>query len=158
MKTADLTVGSQVCRKSKGATNGRIGQVIEVQADHVRVHWIRKGNGSPMNQKSWVFANDLQEIAKNRAVASIHKKISYIIEQVEQGPLTPEELESLFKILRNVKGDNLWAIGIRSYMAGPRDHDMKFLEGLADQCMDDIFTMTCIVGQDGVICLLRTVK
>jgi hypothetical protein len=156
--THDITIGSTVCRSSKSASSGRTGQVIQIEADHIRVHWTRKANGSPMTQKSWAFARDLTEIAKSRAVASIHKKMTYIIEQVEQGPLCQEELLDLFNVLGNVKGDGLWAIGIRSYLAGPRDHDQAFLDGLAEQCMDDIFTMTCIVGQKAVILLLRTVK
>jgi hypothetical protein len=155
--THNITVGSTVCRPNKGATNGRTGQVIEVLADHVRVHWTRKANGGPMSSKSWSFASDLKDLTANKAVASIQKKMLYLIQQVEQGPLVAEERQNLFDILAQVKGDNLWAIGIRSYMQGPRDHDDQFLAGLAEQCMDDIFTMTCIVGQKAVVYLLRTV-
>jgi hypothetical protein len=155
--THDITIGSTVCKKSKDATTGRTGQVIEVQADHVRVHWTRKANGGRMSAKDWSFASDLTDLTRNKAVSSIQKKMLYLIQQVEQGPLVAEERQNLFDILGQVKGDSLWAIGIRSYLQGARDHDETFLAGLADQCMDDIFTMTCIVGQKAVVYLLRTV-
>lgn len=157
MAHTEITIGSTVIRKSKTATTGRTGQVIDIQADHLRVHWTRTAKGNPMNQKTWNFASDLHEIASNKAVASVHKKMTYIIEQVERGPLAEAERTELMGILERVKGDSLWAIGIRSYMGGPRENEDQFIRGLADQCMDDIFTMTCIVGQAAVIYLLRTI-
>lgn len=111
-----------------------------------------------MSQRCWVFANELAEVVTSRAVASVHKKMTYIMEQVQRGPLVEAEKTELIGILERVKGDSLWAIGIRSYMDGPRGHDDQFIRGLADQCMDDIFTMTCIVGQAAAIYLLRTVN
>lgn len=153
----DITIGSTVARKSKGS-KGRTGQVIEIQANHARVHWTRKADGNLMNQKSWVFVDDLTELSKNKAIASVFKKMSYIIEEIERGPLAAEEYQALLNILGRVKSDNVWAVGIHLYMQGPREHDHEFIAGLAEQCMDDIFTMTCIVGQEAVMLLLRTVK
>lgn len=156
--STEIAIGSTVIRSSKTAKNGRTGQVIEVQADHIRVHWTRTAKGNPMSQKSWSFASDLTEIGKNRAVASVHKKMTYIMEQVERGPLVEAERTELMGILERVKGESMWAIGIRGYLDGPRGHDEEFIRGLADQCVDDIFTMTCIVGQAAVIYLLRTIQ
>lgn len=94
----------------------------------------------------------------SKAIASIQRKMSYVISRVQEGPLVDEERDELMAILGRLKGDDLWSIGIRNYLAGPRDHDGEFITGLADQCMDDIFTMTCIMGQKAVIYLLRTVQ
>lgn len=111
-----------------------------------------------MTMRSWINASELIVVGENKAIESVRKKMAYIISRVEEGPLVQEEREELFTILANVKGDNLWAIGIRSYMEGVRDHDDQFIAGLADQCMDDLFTMVCIVGQKAAIFLLRSVN
>ena len=94
----------------------------------------------------------------NKAIASIESKMRYIISRVEEGPLVDEEREEMMGILSRVKGTDLWSIGIRQYFENGGGHDEEFIDGLASQCMDDIFTMTCIVGQKAVIYLLRTVK
>jgi len=94
----------------------------------------------------------------NKAQQSVANKMAYIINRIAEGPLVKEEHDEMVAILGRVKGDDLWSIGIRSYFAtGQTDHT-EFIAGLASQCMDDIFTMTCIVGQKAVIYLLRTVN
>lgn len=159
MSYTEITIGATVARRSKGASTGRTGQVIELNDGYARVHWTKKAKGEPMNVRSWINASDLMVVTgPNKATESVRKKMAYIISRVEEGPLVQEERDELLKILANVTGDNIWAIGIRSYMEGVRENDAQFIAGLADQCMDDIFTMTCIVGQKAVIYLLRTVQ
>lgn len=55
-------VGDTVARKSKGASTGRTGQVIELDGYQVRVHWTKKSNGEPMSHRSWINANELMVI------------------------------------------------------------------------------------------------
>jgi len=154
----DINIGDTIARSSKG---GRTGQVIELDADRARIHWTKKANGEKMSQRNWINVREImvvKPVDENRAVASIRKKMSYIISRVEEGPLVAEEREEMLAILGRIKGTDMWSIGIRKYMEGDRDHDDEFIEGLASQCMDDIFTMTCVVGQKAVIYLLRTIK
>lgn len=82
----------------------------------------------------------------------------YIISRIEEGPLAKAEYDEMIAILGRIKGDDMWSIGIRNYFKGEHTDHTDFLQGLASQCMDDIFTMTCIVGQKAVLYLLRTVQ
>lgn len=158
MSYTELTIGATVALRSKGASTGRTGQVIELNDGRARVHWTKKSNGQALDIRNWINAGELIIVGEGKAITSVRKKMAYIINRVEQGPLVQEERDELFAILGKIKGDNLWATGIRSYMEGARDHDDQFIAGLAEQCMDDIFTMVCIVGQKAVIYLLRTVN
>jgi hypothetical protein len=160
MAYTEITIGATVARKSKGASTGRTGQVIELNDGHARVHWTKKANGQPMSQRNWINEGELMVVSggDSKATASIRKKMEYIIDRVKDGQLGEAEMTELMNILAKVNGTSMWAIGIRGYMDGPRGHDQEFIRGLADQCMDDIFTMTCIVGQAAVIYLLRTVN
>lgn len=94
----------------------------------------------------------------NRAQLAVQKKFDYIHERIEEGPLAEQEYQEMIGILSRIKGDDLWSIGIRNYFQNPQPNHTEFVAGLASQCMDDIFTMTCIVGQKAVLYLLRTVQ
>jgi hypothetical protein len=155
----DITIGATVARRSKGASTGRTGQIIELNDDQARVHWTKKSDGTPMSTRSWINASELMVVGSaNKAIASIQEKMRYMVSRVQEGPLVQEEYDEMIGILSRVKGTDMWSIGIRKYLEGPRDHDAEFIAGLASQCMDDIFTMTCIVGQKCLIYLLRTVS
>jgi hypothetical protein len=60
--TTDFTIGATVARKSKGATNGRTGQVIELQGNRARIHWTKKGNGGSMSTRSWVLISEIMVV------------------------------------------------------------------------------------------------
>lgn len=59
-----FTIGATVARRSKGASTGRTGQIIELNEDQVRVHWTKKSKGEPMSQRSWINSGELMVVAK----------------------------------------------------------------------------------------------
>lgn len=63
-KTNDITIGATVARKSKGASTGRTGQVIELHEGQARVHWTKKSNGEPMSQRNWINEGELMVVSK----------------------------------------------------------------------------------------------
>lgn len=97
----------------------------------------------------------------NKAQQSVADKMKYIIEQVGQGKLSSLEEGELIERLENAsQHKSIWGVAIRNHFEKPiedRD-DWQLINGLASQCMDDLFTMICVVGQEAIILLLRTVN
>lgn len=158
----DIKMGSTVARKSKGASTGRTGKVIEINGDHVRVHWTKKANGQPMSSRSWINGGELIEVAPiSKAQQSVADKMNYIIGKMSEGPLTSLDEGELIERLENARDHkSIWGVAIRNHFEKPiedRD-DWQLINGMASQCMDDLFGMVCIVGQEAVILLLRTVN
>lgn len=163
MAYTEITIGATVAFKSKGASTGRTGQVIELNDERARIHWTKKSNGQPMSQRNWIHTWELMVISGglNRAQQSVANKMDYIIEQIGNGPLTSLEEGELLEILQNLKrGDSILGHSIQKHFDLPADQrdDWEMINGLASQCYDDLFTMVCVVGQAGVILLLRTLK
>lgn len=105
----------------------------------------------------------LNEFGRAKAVYSVQKKMNYIIGRVQFGPLTSYEEGELFELLEKFGNDNsIWNIAVKNHFkaknAGSEVDTWDLIEGLARQCMDDLFTMVCCFNQDTVIYLLRTVK
>lgn len=110
-----------------------------------------------------VPAEILKNLGRNKAVHSIEKKMNYIIGRVQFGPLTSMEEAELLELLEGRASDkNIWTMGIKTFFdkknAGDEVDQEAFFDGMASQCMDDIMTMTCILGMNTVIFLLRTVN
>lgn len=57
-------MGATVARRSKGASTGRTGQIIEINENMVRVHWTKKAKGEPMSERSWIQASELIVVEK----------------------------------------------------------------------------------------------
>lgn len=69
-------------------------------------------------------------------------------------PLTFREEGTLIDILKKVPQDTIWGIGIARSFADGKD-TRELIKVLASQCMDDPFTMACVVGMTGLKYLLR---
>ena len=94
----------------------------------------------------------------NRAQLAVQKKMQYIITGIEEGPLTSIEEGELIELLEFAKKHNsIWGKAIRNNL-DDLDARADLIKGLAGQCIDDIFTMTCVVGQKAVLFLLRTIQ
>lgn len=97
-----------------------------------------------------------------KAREAVRLKMVGILDQIGQGPLNSLERVELLGLLRMAghRSDSLWADAIRLHFIKPpaQRNDSQLIEALASQCLDDLFTMVCIVGQKAAIYLLRTVK
>lgn len=96
----------------------------------------------------------------SKAIDAIRKKMEYVIDRVGAGSLNMRELKALTEHLASIKHDSIWGLAIQQHFAKPEleRNDLALIEHLADQAMDDIFTMTCILGLQAVILILRTVN
>lgn len=72
-------------------------------------------------------------------------------------PLTEHDWTNLRNILQDCKSDSFWGLAIRKVFDDGGDVE-ALINGLADQAMDDVFTMSCIVGKEGTRLLLRTIQ
>lgn len=155
-------MGATVARKSKGASTGRTGKIIEIDADLVRVHWTRKANGVQMSTRSWIHGEELLVVTSiHKAQQAIADKMNYMITEVGKGALTSIEEGELIEQLENASQHrSVWGTAIRMHFEKPIEErdDWELINGMASQCMDDLFTMICVVGQKAVILLLRTVN
>lgn len=95
-----------------------------------------------------------------KAITAIQQKFDYVISHVQEGPLSKDEHEDLIRILNTKRyHESMWGKAIDSVLNTDEGADnSELIQGLASQCMDDIFTMVCIVGQKAVIYLLRTIE
>lgn len=94
----------------------------------------------------------------NAGQLSVLKKMQYVIDLIGKGPLSSVEEGELIQGLESRKDhSSLWGIAIKSHFESGMDHK-EFIEGLASQCSDDIFTMSCVVGLGNAILLLRTIQ
>lgn len=71
--------------------------------------------------------------------------------------ITPAEMNILRVHLSENKNDSIWGHAIQSVFANGGDVD-QLIENLASQAYDDPFTMSCIVGLDSTILLLKTFR
>lgn len=99
----------------------------------------------------------------NNAIASVEKKFNYFKSRIEFGPLTSYEEGELLELLEKFGNDDtIYNIACKSHFLakslGQEVNDWELIEGLASQCVDDVFTMVCAFSQQTVIYLLRTVK
>lgn len=102
-------------------------------------------------------------MSNQTVIETIQKKFDYVLSRVQEGPLFEEEkkeLEFLLWMARN--NESIWGVAISNHFQlanTDQEQDISSLiEQLASQCVDDIFTMTCVVGQNAVILLLRTLN
>ena len=158
----EITIGATVARRSKGASTGRTGQVIEIDGDYIRVHWTKKANGGQMSARNWINRGELMVVATlTKAQQSIADKMTYIINRVGEGPLSSLDEGELIGRLEAAKDHkSIWGVAIRQHFDKPAEDrdDWHLINGMASQCMDDLFGMVCIIGQEAVILLLRTVN
>lgn len=91
-----------------------------------------------------------------KAQTALHKKMGQILEEIGK-PITKDGMATLENLLKANKHDSLWGLAIRRVFNDDGDK-AKLITMLADQAMDDPFTMQCIVGMDATILLLRTIK
>lgn len=79
-----------------------------------------------------------------------------MIQDIDQ-PLDKDEKFVLVNLLRNNRHDSIWGDAIRKVFRDNGDVD-ALIQGLAEQGMDDIFTMVCILGKDLTRLILRAYK
>jgi hypothetical protein len=97
----------------------------------------------------------------NKAQQIIAEKMNYMIAQVGDGPLSSWEEGDLLDILQKMQhGKSIWAQAIRGHFQQDPEkrNDWELINGLANQCRDDLLTMVCVVGQAALIYLLRTLN
>lgn len=162
--STELVIGASVALKSKGASTGRTGKIIEINGSIVRVHWTRKSSGGDLSVKSWVIGRDLMVIDANGghvmpskqmtpAQAAIQRRADYLKDKVNE-PFTGADWPALIAGLQEVPPTTLWGTVIT--WALREGHDLsQLVEELASQAADDPFTMMSIVGTDTTILLLR---
>lgn len=95
----------------------------------------------------------------NTAQQAVQKKMQYVIDQVAKGPLSCIEEGELIESLSKIKAEgSLWGRSIALHFENPEADHNALIKDLASQCMDDIFTMSCVVGLKTAIMILRTVS
>lgn len=89
---------------------------------------------------------------------AIENKTQYIIDCVNEGPLTTFEEGELVGILQCVDTNTLIGVAIKQHFVSPGMDHSEFIATLASQGKDDFCTMISIVGLKATILLLRTIK
>lgn len=90
---------------------------------------------------------------------AIENKTQYIIDHVNEGPLSSFEEGELTGILQSIDPTRgILSIAINQHFSSPSMDHSEFIATLASQAKDDFCTMISTVGLKATILLLRTLK
>lgn len=85
--------------------------------------------------------------------------MKYVIGQLSEGPLTCMEEAILVENLQNLKDKtSAWGFAIHLHFQKPDRDDQQLLDSLRMAAVDDIFTISCVLGLANAILVLRTIK